>query len=409
MNKKVIKTLKKYDQEHVIKFMNTLNNEEIKKIENQILKINFKKLKKLYYDSKKNKTLNIKPVKSIEKEKLDKNELKILNQYGENIIKKGKYAVITMAGGQGSRLNHNGPKGTFKLNINGVEKSLFEILIDDLEKTNKKYNITLHWYIMTSEENYNETCSFFKENNYFGYPKDSIKFFEQGNLPLLDENGKLIVNEDFRIKLAADGNGCIYKSMKRDGVIDDMKSKGIKWVFIGAVDNALLNMVDPILLGLTVNDVNEIGAKSVVKRDPHEKVGVFCKKNGSPAVIEYTELPEQMAEEVDTDGELLFGESHIMCNLYSINALEKISNQNLPYHSAHKKADYMNENGEIIKVTEPNAYKYEAFIFDGFNYFDDISILRGRREEDFAPVKNGSGDDSPETAINLYNAYWKIK
>ena len=234
-------------------------------------------------------------------------------------------------------------------------------------------------------------------------------FFNQGNLPLLSEDGKLLVDENFNIKFAADGNGCIYKAMKKDGVLDDMKKKGIKWVFIGAVDNALLNMCDPILLGLTIDDKNEIGSKSVVKLNPHERVGVFCKKDNVPAVIEYSEIPEEMAEETDEDGELLFGESHIMCNLYSINALEKIAKHELPYHSAHKKANFMQENGKMFEAKEPNAYKYEAFIFDGFNFFDDISILRGRREEDFAPIKNKEGVDSPETAIKLYNDYWKTK
>ena len=167
-------------------------------------------------------------------------------------------------------------------------------------------------------------------------------------------------------------------------------------------------MCDPMLLGLTIKDKNEIASKSVVKANPHEKVGVFCKKDSKPAVIEYTELPTEMAEETDEEGELLFGESHIMCNLYSIEALEKIAEQNLPYHSAHKKANYLDENGNLVKSEEPNSYKYEAFIFDGFNYFDNISILRGRREEDFAPIKNKEGVDSPETAIELYNNYWKL-
>ena len=130
-------------------------------------------------------------------------------------------------------------------------------------------------------------------------------------------------------------------------------------------------------------------------------------KNNKPAVIEYTELPTEMANELDEDGELLFGESHIMCNLYSIEALDIISKNQLPYHSAHKKAPYLDENGELVKPTKPNAYKYEAFIFDGFTFFDNISILRGRREEDFAPVKNAEGEDSPETAIQLYNNFWK--
>ncbi len=153
-----------------------------------------------------------------------------------------------------------------------------------------------------------------------------------------------------------------------------------------------------------MNKEIKFGSKSVVKRSPDEPVGVFCKKNNKPAVIEYTELPKEMATETDEDGELLFGESHIMCNLYTLEALELISNKNLPYHSAHKKASYIDENGNFIKATEPNAYKYEAFIFDGFAFFDDISILRGRRDEDFAPVKNKEGEDSPETAIALYNA-----
>ena len=196
--------------------------------------------------------------------------------------------------------------------------------------------------------------------------------------------------------------------MRIDGILDDMKKNGIKWIFIGAVDNALLNMVDPILIGLTSCEGNQIGSKSVVKRSPDEPVGVFCKKDGKPGVIEYTELPTEMAHEVDEEGELLFGESHIMCNLYSFEALEKISKEKLPYHSANKKAPYMNEMSEMIKPTKPNAYKYEAFIFDGFAFFDNISILRGRRNEDFAPVKNAEGNDSPATAVELYNNYWKV-
>jgi len=314
-----------------------------------------------------------------------------------------------MAGGQGTRLGHDGPKGTFLLNVLPKPKYLFEILVDNIKKANKEYGVTLNWYIMTSTENNQKTVEFFEQHNYFGYPEEKIKFFKQGNLPLIDENGKLLVDENLHIKYAADGNGCIYKSMKIDGIIEDMKKNGIKWVFIGAVDNALLNMVDPILVGLTSCEGNHIGSKSVVKRSPEEPVGVFCKKNSKPAVIEYTELPKEMATETDEDGELLFGESHIMCNLYSIEALEKISNNSLPYHSAHKKAPYMDENGEVIKVNKPNAYKYEAFIFDGFSFFDNISILRGRREEDFAPVKNAEGEDSPKTAIELYNNYWKTK
>lgn len=165
-------------------------------------------------------------------------------------------------------------------------------------------------------------------------------------------------------------------------------------------------MVDPILVGLTIEENNLIASKSVAKADPKERVGVFCKTNNVPAVIEYSELPEEMAEQRDEEGELLFGEAHIMCNLFSIEAIEKVSKVHLPYHVAFKKANYTNENGEFIEVDEPNAYKFEAFIFDAFNFFDDISILRGKRTNDFAPVKNKTGNDSPCTAKELYNNYW---
>lgn len=408
-----IEILKANNQEHLLNYLEmadeTKKNELIKEIEG----IDFDLLNELYKISKRDKekaigSQLIEHVKFVDKYKMNEEDFNKYKDVGENIIKNGEYAVVTMAGGQGTRLGHNGPKGTFLLDVKPKPKYLFEILADGIKRANEKYGVVLNWYIMTSTENDEKTEEFFKEHNYFDYPKDKIKFFKQGNLPLISEDGKLLVDENLHIKYAADGNGCIYKSMRIDGILDDMKQKGIKWVFIGAVDNALLNMIDPILLGLTVCDGNKIGSKSVVKISPEEPVGVFCKKNGKPGVIEYTELPTEMAHEVDEEGELLFGESHIMCNLYSFEALEKISKEKLPYHSANKKAPYMNEMGEMIKPTKPNAYKYEAFIFDGFAYFDNISILRGRRNEDFAPVKNAEGNDSPATAIELYNNYWKV-
>ena len=395
-------------QEHLLKYIDNANEEQRKNLINQIENLDFNRINSLYKISTDENTIaesKIEHINYTDKYKLSKDKFEYLTDIGEDVIKNNQYAVVTMAGGQGTRLGHKGPKGTFLLNVNPKPMYLFEILATNLIKANKKYGITLNWYIMTSTENDDQTEKFFEEHNYFNYPKESIKFFKQGNLPLIKEDGKLLVDENYNIKLAADGNGCIYKAMSEDGILNDMNQKGIKWIFIGSVDNALLNMVDPILLGLTISDKNEIGSKSVVKNNPHEKVGVFCKKNNVPAVIEYSELPESMAEETDEDGELLFGESHIMCNLYSINALEKISKKTLPYHSAHKKASYLMENGKMFEATEPNAYKYEAFIFDGFNFFDNISILRGKREVDFAPIKNATGNDSPETAIKLYNDF----
>lgn len=412
--KDYIDVLKQNNQEHLLKYIQMADENQKKELINEILDIDFNQLKELYNISNRDtekaiESLIIEHISFTDKYKLSKEEFNKYKLVGEEIIKNGEYAVVTMAGGQGTRLGHDGPKGTFLLNISPKPKYLFEILADNIKRANEKYGITLNWYIMTSTENNEKTVEFFKQHNYFDYPKENIKFFNQGNLPLVDEQGRLLIDENMNIKLAADGNGCIYKSMKREGILEDMRKNNVKWIFIGAVDNALLDMVDSVLLGLTVCQGNKIASKSVVKRNPEEPVGVFCKKNSSPAVIEYTELPKEMAKETDEDGELLFGESHIMCNLYSIEALETISENKLPYHSAHKKAPYMDENGDMVKVSSPNAYKYEAFIFDGFSFFDNITILRGKREEDFAPVKNGAGEDSPESAAQLYNNYWKDK
>lgn len=402
--------LKANKQENLLRFIDKLDNNKKEKIIKQILNLDFTQLNKLYEETKSNAEIinkKIENIKYVDEYKLSDEAKERYTSIGEKVIKNNQYAVVTMAGGQGTRLEHNGPKGTFKVDVDPEPKYLFQILAENLQRANKKYNVILPWYIMTSTENNKETVNFFEKHEYFGYPKENVMFFTQGNLPILLENGDLIVDKDYTIKEAADGNGCIYSAMAKAGVLENMKKKNVKWIFIGAVDNILLNMVDPILLGLTIDEKNEAASKSVAKASPKEKVGAFCKINGVPSVIEYTELPEKMAEEVDEEGELLFGEAHIMCNLFSIEALEKVSKVQLPYHVAHKKSNYMNENEEFVKVTEPNAYKFEAFIFDAFNFFDDISILRGKREMDFAPIKNKVGNDSPDTAKELYNNYWK--
>ena len=404
--------LKVNKQENVLNFFRKLSEDKQIKLAEKIINLNFEQLNKLYAETKTEPEISEKKIthiKYVDEYKLSDEAQEKYTKLGEDVIKNGNYAVVTMAGGQGTRLGHKGPKGTFLLKVEPESKYLFQILAENLERANKKYGVIIPWYIMTSTENNKETVEFFKEHNFFGYPEDSIKFFMQGNLPLLFKNGSLVLDKDYSIKIAADGNGCIYKAMAEDGILEDMKKRNVKWVFIGSVDNAILNMVDPILVGLTISQNHQAASKSIAKNSPKEKVGVFCKVNGVPSVIEYSELPEKMAEQVDENGELLYGEAHIMCNLFSLEALEKISKINLPYHVANKKTNYMNENGEFIKVTEPNAYKFEAFIFDAFNYFDEISILRGKREEDFAPVKNKEGNDSPETAAKLYNNYWKNK
>ena len=186
-----------------------------------------------------------------------------------------------------------------------------------------------------------------------------------------------------------------------------MKNKGIKWIFISGVDNILVKPVDDLLLGVTI-DKKVLGAsKSLIKSYPEEKVGVFCKKNSKPTVIEYTEISKEMAEERADNGELKYAESHILSNLFNIDVIEQMSKNEFKYHVAHKKANYMNSNGEIVVPDKPNAYKFESFLFDAFERLDDIAILRVKRENEFAPIKNATGIDSPETASELYLNFHK--
>ena len=405
---KIEEILNKYDQKLVLNYYNKASNANKEKIREQLKTINLDSLNNLYRISQRNVAAEIDRnslynLPYTDKALITGEERKTIDSLGEDIIKANKYAVVTMAGGQGTRLGHNGPKGTFLLNVKPEPKYLFEILADSLKEKNKKYGITINWYIMTSEDNNDQTVDFFEEKDYFGYPRSNVKFFRQGSMPLLNEEGKLVIDETGSIKFASNGNGAIFRAMKDRRILEDMKLKGIEWVFIGAVDNALLNMVDETLLGLTIKEKNQIASKSIVKAYPEEKVGVFCRKNNKLKIIEYTELPKDVINLTDENGELVFGESHIMCNLFSMKALEKIAEQELPYHSAHKKVNYYDENGKLVEASKPNAYKFEQFIFDGFRYFSDITLLRGKREEDFAPIKNKEGKDSPETAIELYN------
>ena len=406
-----LECLKKYGQEHILKNFEKLPQESKVKLLDQISTIDFNQITELYESTKKEINFSndrIEPIEYTDKSKLLPEQLKKYNDLGEKVIREGKYSVVTMAGGQGTRLGHNGPKGTFMLGIKN-DKSIFEILIDTLKENNKKYGITIPWYIMTSRENNDQTEEFFKENNYFNYDSNLIIFFKQGELPMCSEDGKLLIDEKGKIKEAADGHGGIFESMKKNGIISDMKSKGIEWAFIGPVDNVLAKMVDPTLLGLALDKKVLAGGKSVVKAGPKEKVGVFCKRNGKPGVVEYTEITDDMAQATTENGQLIFGESHINCNLFNIESIEEVSKKKLPYHCAHKKAKYINEDGELVIPEKPNAYKFESFIFDAFDMLDDMAILRVKREEEFAPVKNAEGNDSPETARKLYENYYGLK
>lgn len=412
MNEKyerVKELLKTYNQEQLLIGYEKMLEGQKEELLNQILKIDFEETKRLYEETKQKKDFKdskVEPLSYIDKEKLSQEEKEAYEKEGIDKIKQGKYAVITMAGGQGTRLGHDGPKGTYELNV-GEKKPLFTLLSETIREAEKKYDAIIPWYIMTSRENNTKTTEFFKRHDYFGMGKENIIFFIQNELPMVDTQGKILVDEDGMVKEAADGHGGIFEAIRKENLIEDMNKRGIEWIFIAGVDNVLAKMVDPLLTGIAIKKKCLAAGKSVVKSNPKEKVGVFCKKDNKPSVIEYTEITDEMAEATDENGELLYGESHILCNLFNIEAIKEIAKNKLPYHSAFKKAKHIDENGVIVVPESPNAYKFEAFIFDAFERLENMAILRVKREEEFAPVKNAEGVDSPKTAEKLYLDYIK--
>ena len=400
--KNIKEILKKYNQEHLLMYYETLNPNEQEQLVQDIQTIDFDTINSLKnIDETVAKSDEILPVKSLNKTDYSVERQEYLRLKGRKIIQNGEYAIVTMAGGQGTRLGHNGPKGTFKLHFKDKDRYIFEIFIDYLKQAKDRFNVYIPWYIMTSKDNNNQTVEFFEKHNYFDYPKDKIEFFMQGELPITDLEGNMLLEKKNKVLKAADGNGGVFSALSK--VLPKMRQQGVKWVLITGIDNILVNLADELYIGLVDSDNKLNGVKSVAKNSPEEKVGVFCKRNGKPSVIEYSEMTEQMKYAKDEKGHLKYVESNIVNHLINIQILEKIQDEKLPIHKAIKKMDYIDKNGNMQNPSEPCLIKYEAFIFDYFNKVDDVTIFRVEREKEFAPVKNKQGADSPETATKLYN------
>lgn len=396
--------LKEYNQEHLLNFYDELDDDEKKFLVDQILRIDFKQIFDLYEASKTDEVIPcnlIEPLPYFDKEKLTLDEINMYSKIGASYIEKGEFAVVTMAGGQGTRLGYKGPKGTFELDI-VPKKSLFEVLCDNLKKANEKYNVTIPWYIMTSIYNDNDTKKFFEEKNFFGYPKDSIKFFTQSQLPLIDITENLILEELYKVKEASNGNGDVFEALKKHGMIEDMKNRHIKWVFFSGVDNVTLDIVDPLLIGLTVKNNASISSKTLFKKDANSPDWIFARRNGKPAIINSCHLTDEMKIAKNDKGYDLYREINMLAHLFNIDSVELIANKHLPYHRAFKKNTFVNDEGMKQVPESPNTFKFETFIFDAFSYFDDMVLLRVKEEDEFAPIKDFNGPHNPEVAKDLY-------
>ena len=402
--------LKKYHQEHLLYFYNELSDDEKNKLLNQIFSIDFEQIFRLYDNSMTDNfalTQKLSPLEHFEKSSFSKSEIDRYVSIGENVLKQNSFAVVTMAGGQGSRLGYHGPKGTYLLNLKPVKKSLFQIMCEDILRANKKYSITIPWFIMTSDENDMATKEFFEINNYFGYPRDSVTFFKQGKLPIINVDRNLMLQEPYLIREASNGNGNVFLSMNKDGILDNMKKLGIKWISFGGIDNVLLQNVDPLLLGLVIDKNEQIASKSIFKEEPLEKTAVYCKKDGKPAILDYCDIDLDLSEMKDENGKYLYREANMLSHLMSIDAVDKVSKIELPYHRAYKKNSFVNDEGVKQVPDKPNSFKFENFIFDAFLYFDNMILLRVNADEEFAPIKDFTGIYNPDTAKEKYLKFWQ--
>lgn len=402
--------LAKYGQEHLLNFYEELNKEQRELLLEQICHIDFGQILNLYEASKVDEVIPhhvIEPLPYTIKNQLSEAERTYYEEMGKEALLHHKCGIVTLAGGQGTRLGYHGPKGTFELDIK-PKKSLFEILCDNLKNIQKDYGITLPWYIMTSIYNDDATKRFFEEKNYFGYPKDSIFFFEQSELPLIDISGKLILEEIYKVKEASNGNGDVFASMKQHGILENMKQKQLEWIFFSGVDNVLLKVVDPLLLGLTISHHKMVASKTLLKKNVQDKDWIFARKNGKPAIMNSCHLTDSMKEAKNKEGNYLYREINILAHLFHVSALDKIANVPLPYHRAFKKNTFVNEEGMKQVPESPNIFKFETFIFDAFSLFDDIELLRVEEEEEFAPIKDFNGVHNPEIAKELYERKYKL-
>ena len=400
-----------YHQEHLLNFYNELTDDEKNILLNQIKHINFDLIFDLYNKSKIPSEVdysNISPLPHIEKNNLSDKEIDFYCNIGKEALENNELAIVTMAGGQGTRLGYKGPKGTYELKFAFFKKSLFEIICDDLKKTNEKYNITLPWYIMTSVENDLATREYFKSHKYFGYDKNSITFFKQEQLPLINIEGDLILQEPYLVKNASCGNGNVFKSLKYNNLLDDMKTKNIKWVSFGGIDNILLKNADPLFLGMMIHGKYEVASKSIFKEQPMEKTAVYCKKNNRNSILDYDDITLELSESKDENGSYLYREANMLSHIMSFDAVCKCCTIDLPFHRAFKKNAFVNEEGMKQVPDGPNTFKFENFIFDAFSYFDNMLLLRVNSNEEFAPIKSFTGIYNPDTAMDKYEKLFGI-
>ena len=324
---------------------------------------------------------------------------------GENEIRAGKVAVLLVAGGQGSRLGYEGPKGAYSIGpVTG--RSLFFFHARKIVGLCRRYGVRIPFYIMTSDANDAATRAHFEDHNYFGLDRNDVTFFVQGMWPALDAKGHIILDQPGHIFMSPDGHGGTLTALAKDGCLADMERRGINTVFYFQVDNPMVEIADPAFIGLHVARQADVSVKLCAKRDPKEGLGVVVERDGRFEMVEYTELTDEQANRRTASGELYFKYGSVAIHVFSFAFMKAEANKAMPLHVAHKKIPVCQEDGSVVKPEKNNGYKFEKFIFDVLPDAKTVLNLAFDRAEEFSPVKNASGVDSPATCKHDMQAKW---
>jgi UDP-N-acetylglucosamine/UDP-N-acetylgalactosamine diphosphorylase len=394
-----------HGQQHLLGHYDDLTSPEQDALVDQILSVDFAQLAALHKDLVRNQVdagtrETIEPLRAKPWDTFPISERAALANQGMRALREGKVAAFLVAGGQGTRLGHNGPKGVFDIGLPS-RKSLFQLQAERILRLSRQAGKTVPWYIMTSEDNHVETTGFFKERRFFGLSERDVMFFKQGEMPVVDKDGKVLLASKGRLSMGPNGNGGCFLALAKSGALADMKKRGIEQVFFYSVDNALVRVCDPHFVGFAISEGKPAASKAVIKVQPEEKVGVLCLRNGKPSVLEYSEMTEEMIYSKTADGRYLYDSANIAMHLFTRAFLETHAGASLPFHVAHKKIAYVDPAGGTVTPSAPNAYKFELFMFDLFPMAGEMAGLLVSREEEFAPVKNKDGVDSPASARAL--------
>lgn len=404
----LVNLLVPHGQEHLLDGWDSLNIAERQNLADQIQALDLKQLAQLHSDLSKPQTdshdhQSITPMEF--QMAADDSRRNYWVSTGEAILSQGQAAAFLVAGGQGSRLGFEGPKGAFDIGLPS-HKSIFQLQAERLLRLGKLYGKPVPWCIMTSPLNHADTVAHFEAHQFFGLDSQFVRFFPQAMIPAMDTQGKILRESPGSLALVPDGNGGCFRALSRSGCLDWLSNLGVRFVFLYAVDNVLVKVCDPFFLGAlaSAND-HKSASKVVPKRSAEEKVGIFAYRDGKPGVIEYSDLPASLRDMRGPEGHLVFDGGNIAVHLFRLEALRQLEHQPLPWHAAFKKVSFWTPQNGTVQPSEPNAWKFEQFLFDSFPILGSMLPFGVAREEEFAPVKNASGDDSPATARKMLGTY----